>query len=578
MDRYAIVEELGKGSHGTVWKAVDKVTGEFWAIKRLNGNFSRYEDCAEVKCLADLRFHPNILYLHDVILEGTTLYVVLELMDCDLSELQRRGRGRSFSEDEVRSFCFQILKGLQSMSYERYCHRDLKPQNLLVRGGTSIKIADFGLATRIWNNKPLESYVGTRPYRAPQLLLGSTEYGLSNDIWAIGVIMTELFTGYPIFTGSNALHQLHSICSVIGSPDTQIWREGLLLADLNCYSFPEEFRNVDSTKQLSSLLPTASAVAIDLINSLLSWDRKRRPIPKEALQHPFFYASSCLFQPMPLLPNRENHIGHTVPSSDLEGRSCNSYSYFVEQVTFTEEGTLQITPIVAAGVQQQIPFEYANHDGGNNRAIPTYSSSSCYDMKFQPIPVLPNHENPIGHTLLSSDLKERSCSNSFSYFVEQVGFTGEGTLQNNPLRAAGIVEQPIAFEYVNRHDGGNNRPTVDMFRSSYSIWQKNSYLGSYQIPASSSLQNLPSRPFPGMGPKLINPPHNGNHEDADNPRSVDQLRLNSEHSIGQQRNYVGSYGIPASESIENLPAYPFPGMGPKLLNRGRMPVNDDKIT
>ena len=164
MDRYVIVEELGKGSHGTVWKAVDKVTGEFWAIKRLNGNFSRYEDCAEVNCLADLMFNPNILYLHDIILEGTTLYAVLELMDCDLSELQRRRTGRSFSEDEVRSFCFQILKGLQSMSYERYCHRDLKPQNLLVRGGTSIKIADFGLATRIWNNKPLESYVGTRPY------------------------------------------------------------------------------------------------------------------------------------------------------------------------------------------------------------------------------------------------------------------------------------------------------------------------------------------------------------------------------------------------------------------------------
>ena len=128
-----------------------------------------------MKCLQKLSPHENILSLHDVILDGSTLYLVLEFMQCDLSELMRRGNGRPFSEQEVRNFCFQILKGLLHMHNQGFCHRDLKPENLLVRRDV-VKIADFGLAKNLLvdSNKPLQSYVGTRPYRAPELLLRST--------------------------------------------------------------------------------------------------------------------------------------------------------------------------------------------------------------------------------------------------------------------------------------------------------------------------------------------------------------------------------------------------------------------
>ena len=151
--RYVFVEQLGKGSQGTVWKTVDKLTRENRAIKKIRKRFMKYEDClniGEVKCLVKLGSHPNILCLHDVILEGTMLYLVFELIDCKLFKLKLSGRGRRFSEDQACKFCFQILKGLEHMHNQGYCHHDLKPENLLVRRGDVVKIVDFGSATNCW--------------------------------------------------------------------------------------------------------------------------------------------------------------------------------------------------------------------------------------------------------------------------------------------------------------------------------------------------------------------------------------------------------------------------------------------
>ena len=97
--RYVFVEQLGKGSQGTIWKTVDKLTRENRAIKKICKRFMKYEDClniAEVKCLVKLGSHPNIIFLHDVILEGTMLYLVFELMDCELFKLKLSGRGCQF--------------------------------------------------------------------------------------------------------------------------------------------------------------------------------------------------------------------------------------------------------------------------------------------------------------------------------------------------------------------------------------------------------------------------------------------------------------------------------------------------
>jgi protein kinase len=381
---YVFLEEIGGGAHATVWKALNQVTGRVCAIKRMDEMFSKYEDCcnlAEVKCLQKLSPHENIVALHDVILEDSTLYLVLDLMECSLFDLVMRGGFRPCSEHKVRNFCFQILKGLVRMHTEGYCHRDLKLENLLVSGDI-LKIGDFGLASMLHeSNEPLQSYVVTRSYRAPELLLGSTDYDFAIDIWAMGVIMAELFTGYLLFTPSNMINQVDNICSVIGSPDIRTWLQGSELAASMDYNFPEEFTKVDSIKQLCTLLPSASALAIDLINRLLSWNPKTRPTAMEALQHPFFYP--CYNNPLPLFLPHHSLSDHSKAlacdgqrkSNDNVGFFYNPYpvwqnAEYVSELNskpFPGMVTFHTNPIGGVGVEQQMPSDYDSQEDRNSR-------------------------------------------------------------------------------------------------------------------------------------------------------------------------------------------------------------------
>lgn len=101
------------------------------------------------------------------------------------------------------------------MHKHNYFHRDIKPENLLISNDL-VKIADFGLAREIRSQPPYTDYVSTRWYRAPEVLLRSTNYSSPIDLWAIGTIMAELYTFRPLFPGQNENDQLYKICSILG--------------------------------------------------------------------------------------------------------------------------------------------------------------------------------------------------------------------------------------------------------------------------------------------------------------------------------------------------------------------------
>lgn len=100
-----------------------------------------------------------------------------------------------------------------------FFHRDIKPENLLCMGPEMIKIADFGLAREIRSRPPYTDYVSTRWYRAPEVLLRSTNYNSPIDIWAVGCIMAELYTLQPLFPGRSEIDQIFRVTSVLGTPD-----------------------------------------------------------------------------------------------------------------------------------------------------------------------------------------------------------------------------------------------------------------------------------------------------------------------------------------------------------------------
>ncbi|RNF06244.1 putative protein kinase [Trypanosoma conorhini] len=191
---------------------------------------------------------------------------------------------------KIKSYIFQILQSLAYLHQRGYFHRDMKPENLLVREDPTsaaqeiVKLADSGLVKEIRARPPFTDYVSTRWYRAPELLLQDRSYSSPVDIWAAGCILAELVTTRPLFAGSNEVDQLHKIMSVLGSPNEQVWPEGIALAKKIRYSFPV-VKGVGLERVLPPHLPPQ---ALDLMKQMLNYDPKRRPTARQCLQHPYF--------------------------------------------------------------------------------------------------------------------------------------------------------------------------------------------------------------------------------------------------------------------------------------------------
>ncbi|XP_031472546.1 shaggy-related protein kinase beta [Nymphaea colorata] len=99
------------------------------------------------------------------------------------------------------------------------CHRDLKPPNILINNETfEVKICDFGSAKIIENKENNVSYICSRYYRAPELILNSTSYGCEIDMWSAGCIIVELMTLEPVFPGDSSIEQLIEIIKILGTP------------------------------------------------------------------------------------------------------------------------------------------------------------------------------------------------------------------------------------------------------------------------------------------------------------------------------------------------------------------------
>jgi serine/threonine protein kinase len=207
-----------------------------------------------------------------------------------------------------------MLQGLAYMHKHGFFHRDMKPENLLLVKGV-IKIADFGLARETRSLPPYTEYVSTRWYRAPEVLLRSTNYSSPIDMWAIGTIMAEIITLQPLFPGSTEIDQIYKIAAICGPPlqdsgdspevstprsrqgyyeESQsvdryslyaggIWPEGLKLASQMNF----KFQNTTSVP-IANILATSPDEVIQLVADMLRYDPHKRPTASETLKHSWF--------------------------------------------------------------------------------------------------------------------------------------------------------------------------------------------------------------------------------------------------------------------------------------------------
>merc|ERR1712004_287213 len=286
--RYTILNEIGVGAYGTVYLGRDnnhaaENRSPFVAIKRLRvQNTDEGIPLSHVREIALLRQldafeHPNVIRLLDVcpgessVSDELRLNLVFEYVDMDLEWFmkQKIESGAIISDSKIRDISQQMINGVDFLHSNRVCHRDLKPQNILLSKSGHVKIADFGLARIYSYNMALTSVVVTLWYRPPEVLLQNS-YATPVDLWSIGCIISELFLLDALLPGESELSQFQIIFEKLGTPRLSDWPSDSVVpfASFECHE----------PQPLTSLIPrlVTNSVAHDLISNLLLFDQHAR--------------------------------------------------------------------------------------------------------------------------------------------------------------------------------------------------------------------------------------------------------------------------------------------------------------
>ncbi|KAL0364980.1 UNVERIFIED_CONTAM: putative serine/threonine-protein kinase, partial [Sesamum angustifolium] len=284
LESFERLEKIGQGTYSNVYRARDLETGKIVALKKV-----RF-------CNMD----PESLVTSRV---SSSLYLVFEYMEHDLAGLTSSPLVK-FTESQIKCYMHQLLRGLEHCHTRGIMHRDIKGSNILIDNNGNLKIGDFGLATFFDSNQnhPLTSRVVTLWYRAPELLLGATYYGVAVDLWSAGCILAELFTGKPIMSGRTEVEQLHKIYKLCGSPSEEYWNKSKL--PLTAIFKPQQPYKRRVAEAFKNLPPSALA----LLETLLAFEPERRGSTTSALQSEFFLTNPLPCDPSSLLkypPSKE---------------------------------------------------------------------------------------------------------------------------------------------------------------------------------------------------------------------------------------------------------------------------------
>ncbi|XP_058605984.1 MAPK/MAK/MRK overlapping kinase-like isoform X2 [Onychostoma macrolepis] len=307
MNNYRVIRKIGEGTFSDVMKVQSLKDGKYYASKTMKQTIKSVDQAhslREVQAMKRLSPHPNILQLHELIYDkdSGTLSLICELMEMNIYEFIKGtvrllfnishsevnvpcvpppGRQCPLAESKVKHYMFQLCHSLDHMHSHGIFHRDVKPENILIKNDV-LKLADFGSCRSIFSRPPHTEYISTRWYRAPECLLTDGHYSQKMDVWSAGCVFFEILSLSPLFPGRNELDQVNKIHEVLGTPDTTLLQKFKQSRAMR-FDFPPR-----KGCGISQLIPHCSAATLSLLHQMLTYDPEERMSARAALQHPCF--------------------------------------------------------------------------------------------------------------------------------------------------------------------------------------------------------------------------------------------------------------------------------------------------
>ncbi|KAI9822602.1 MAG: hypothetical protein M1827_000321 [Pycnora praestabilis] len=292
-NQYQVLEELGSGSFGIVYKAIEQATGAIVAIKHIDLESSE-DDIQEIQqeiSVLSTCASPFVTQYKTSFLRGYKLWIVMEYLGGgSCLDLLKPG---PFNEGHIAIICRELLLGLDYLHQEGKIHRDIKAANILLSTSGKVKIADFGVAAQLTNIKSQRNtFVGTPFWMAPEVIQ-QAGYDFKADIWSLGITAMELVNGEP---PNASTHPMKVLFLIPKAPAPRL--EG------NNYS--RDFR--------------------DFVAACLVKDPDRRPTAKELLRHKFIRGAGKVEALQELVERRQEWDG---------GRGRTSHPKYYEETMNT---------------------------------------------------------------------------------------------------------------------------------------------------------------------------------------------------------------------------------------------------